>query len=49
MVVLMVVELLVFEFLWIMMLWSHIYTMTHEPGFIPKRNNYDPLKLAPIF
>ena len=49
MVALMVLELVVFEFLWFMMVWSHIYTMTHQPGFIPKRHTYVNAKLTPIF
>ena len=36
-----VVELLIFESLWFMMLWSHQATMCRDPGFIPKRYSYD--------
>lgn len=30
------IELIIFEVLWVMMIWSHSYTMCNEPGYIPK-------------
>ena len=44
-----VAELLVFELLWFLMLWSHTYCMTTEPGFIPKNYRYQLEKLPNKF
>jgi len=35
-----VIEIIVFEFLWVMMLFSHTYTMVCEPGYVPKGYKY---------
>ena len=36
----MVVELLIFEYFWFMMLWCHTHTMCKQPGFIPHNYQY---------
>jgi len=40
-----VIELIVFEFFWLLMLWSHFATMCRQPGFIPLNYRYDREKL----
>ena len=44
-----VIELIIFELLWIMMFWSHSSTMCRDPGFIPKNYYYDTGKLPEKF
>lgn len=43
------IELIVFETLWLMMVWSHTYCMCTEPGFIPRNYRYNIDKLPPHF
>jgi len=45
----MVIELVIFEILWVMMVWSHCATMMRDPGFIPKRYEYDVTKTPKAF
>jgi len=45
----MVIELVIFEILWVMMVWSHCATMMKDPGFIPKRYEYDVTKTPKAF
>ncbi len=40
-----IIELVVFETLWIFMVWSHSMTMCSEPGFIPINYQYEANKL----
>lgn len=44
-----VFELLLFEALWFMMLWSHTATMCIEPGYIPKSYSYSQERLPNTF
>lgn len=40
-----VFEMIIFQSLWLMMLWSHTYTMCSEPGYIPFNYEYDRARL----
>lgn len=43
------IECVVFELLWVLMVWSHSYTMCNEPGYIPLNYRYDSDKVPDQF
>lgn len=44
-----IIEMIIFEFFWLMMFWSHTYTMCSEPGYIPINFRYALDKLPAVF
>lgn len=44
-----ITEIIIFETIWLLMVWSHSYCMCTEPGFIPKNYKYQTEKLPAKF
>jgi len=44
-----VVEIIIFEPLWLLMFWCHVSTMCREPGYIPFNYRYQREILPPYF